>query len=148
MSPEELLNDELFRETVHAFNIKKFFTFKDQLFCHYKQRILDTSTKGITLTKHTLDNITVFDHTSLTQEEIDTLVDAKIKYDLNQYDYDKFSQIYRKIISENNNHVTKYDLLQVTPDLLHEIIHKNEVFISNLNSLYASNKILAELDAL
>lgn len=148
MSPEELLNDELFRETVHAFNIKKFFTFKDQLFCHYKQRVLDTTTKGITLTKHTIDTVTVYDHSTLTQDEIDTLVDAKIKYDLNQYDYDLFSQIYRKIISENNDNVTKYNLLYVTPDLLHEIIHKNEIFISNRNSLYTSNKILAELNAL
>lgn len=148
MTPEELLNDELFRESVHAFNIKKFFTFKDQLFCHYKQRVLDTLTKGITVTKHTIDNITVYDHSTLTQEEINTLVDAKIKYDLRQYDYDLFSNIYNKIISENNDHVTKYDLSQMTPDLLHEIIHKNEVFISNLNSLYASNKILTELNAL
>lgn len=148
MTPEELLNDELFRESVRAFNIKKFFTFKDKLFCHYKQRVLDTTTKGISVTKHTLDNITVYDNSTLTQEEINTLVDAKIKYDLRQYDYDLFSKIFSEIISENNEHIKKYDLSQITPDLLHEIINKNEVFIANLNSLYASNKILAELDAL
>lgn len=60
----------------------------------------------------------------------------------------KFNYFYSKIISENNDNIKKYDLSQLTPDLLHEIIHKNEVFIANLNSLYASNKILAELDAL
>lgn len=60
----------------------------------------------------------------------------------------KFNYFYCKIISENNDNIKKYDLSQLTPDLLHEIIHKNEVFIANLNSLYASNKILAELDVL
>ena len=148
MTPEELLNDEQFRKSVHAFNIEKFFTFKDQLFCHYKQRVLDTTTKGIPVTKHTIDKIIVFDHSTLTQNEINNLVDAKIKYDFQVIHYNTFSDFYRKIISENNDNITKYNLSQVTPDLLHEIIHKNEVFISNLNSLYTSNKILAELDAL
>lgn len=148
MTPEQLLSDEKFRESVHAFNITKFFNFKDKLFCHYNQSIFDTIEKRITISKHTIDTVTIYDYTNLTQDEIDNLVDAKIKYDFRHYDYDLFSKKFKNIISENNDNIKKYDLSQVTPDLLHEIINENEVFISNLNSLYASNKILAELDAL
>lgn len=148
MTPEQLLSDEKFRESTYAFNITKFFNFKDKLFCHYNRRILDTIEKRITISKHTIDTVTIYDYTSLSQDEIHNLIDAKIKYDFRYYNYNEYSKIYRKIISENNDNIKKYDLSQITPDLLHEIINKNEVFISNLNSLYASNKILAELDAL
>lgn len=105
-------------------------------------------TKRLIASKHKGNEITIYDYTTLTQKEINILVDAKIKYDFQVIQYNTFSDFYSKIISENNDKITKYDLSQLTPDLLHEIIHKNEVFISNLNSLYASNKILTELYAL
>lgn len=148
MTLDELVNDEVFRKASGMANFNKLYNVPERIFCHYKQRIVNSTSKLLTISKHTQNKITIYDYTNLAQDEINNLVNAKIKFDFRYYNYDKFSKIYNKIISENNDHVTKYDLSQMTPDLLHEIIHKNEVFIANLNSLYASNKILAELNAL
>lgn len=157
MTLDELLSDEVFRKATRIHNFNRLFLTADRAFCHYAEHIFGTVEKRITISKHTQTEITIYDYTSLSQDEIHNLIDAKIKYDLNQYDYNKyskindynkFSKIFSEIISENNEHIKKYDLSQITPDLLHEIINKNEVFIANLNSLYTSNKILAELDAL
>lgn len=148
MTLDELVNDKMWRDTVRMLNIVKLYSNKERIFCHYKQCILNTSTKLFTLSKHTKNKITIYDYTSLSQDEIHNLIDAKIKYDFRYYNYNKYSKIYRNIISEDNKNIKKYDLSQITPDFLHEIISKNEVFIANLNSLYSSNKILAELDAL
>lgn len=74
--------------------------------------------------KHKGNEITIYDYTTLTQDEINNLVDAKIKYDFQVIHYCTFSDFYSKIISENNEHIKKYDLSQITPDLLHEIINK------------------------
>lgn len=148
MTLDELLSDEVFRKATRIHNFNRLFLTADRAFCHYAEHIFGTVEKRITISKHTKTEITIYDYTSLSQDEIHNLIDAKIKYDFHYYNYDKYSKIYREIISENNEHIKKYDLSQITPDLLHEIINKNEVFIANLNSLYASNKILAELDAL
>lgn len=148
MTLDELVNDEVFRKASGMVNFIKLFDAPEQIFCNYKQHIVNYTTKLLSISKHIQNKITIYDYTTLTQDEINNLVDAKIKYDFRLYDYNKFSKIFSKIISENNDNIKKYNLSQVTPDLLHEIINKNEVFIANLNSLYASNKILTELNAL
>ena len=148
MTLDELVNDEVFRKASGMVNFNKLFNAPERIFCNYKQHIVNYTTKLLSISKHIQNKITIYDYTTLTQDEISKIVNAKIKYDFRLYDYNKFSKIFSKIISENNDNIKKYNLSQVTPDLLHEIINKNEVSISNLNSLYASNKILAELDAL
>ena len=148
MTLDELVNDEVFRKASGMVNFIKLFDAPEQIFCNYKQHIVNYTTKLLSISKYIQNEITIYDYTTLTQDEINNLVDAKIKYDFRLYDYNKFSKIFSKIISENNDNIKKYNLSQVTPDLLHEIINKNEVFIANLNSLYASNKILTERDAL
>lgn len=148
MTLDELVNDEVFRKASGMVNFNKLFDAPERIFCNYKQHIVNYTTKLLSISKHIQNKITIYDYTTLTQDEISKIVNAKIKYDFRLYDYNKFSKIFSKIISENNDNIKKYNLSQVTPDLLHEIINKNEVSISNLNSLYASNKILAELDAL
>lgn len=93
----------------------------------------------------------IVDYTHLTQEEINTLISAKIKYDIaheNNIIDDTFGETYRKIISVDNKNIKLISLSRLTSKQVTNLIHKNEVFIANLNSLYASNKILAELDAL
>lgn len=148
MTLDELVNDEVFRKASGMANFNKLYNVTERIFCHYKQRIVNSTSKLLSISKHTQNKITIYDYTNLTQDEISDIINAKIKYDFRLYNYNKFSKIFSNIISENNEHIKKYDLFQLTPNLLHEIINKNEVFISNLNSLYASNKILAELDAL
>ena len=151
MTLDELFSDTEFRKAACAFNDYTLTraAIKGKAFCYYRQRLFNnTLTKRFSISSHTKNKNTIYDYTTLTQNEINNLVDAKIKYDFQVIHYNTFSDFYNKIISENNNHIKKYDLSQLTPNLLHEIIHKNEVFIANLNSLYASNKILAELDAL
>lgn len=149
MTLDELLKDEVFCKAINSFD-KLFIHSANKIrFCHYKQRIFsNASSKLFSISGHRKNNITIYDYTSLTQQEIHNIIDAKIKYDYKGIKYDTFSLCYNNVISENNEHIKKYDLSQLTPELLHEIIYKNEVFISNLNSLYSSNKILAELDAL
>ena len=148
MTLDELVNDEVFRKASGTVNFIELFDAPERIFCNYKQHIVNYTTKLLSISKHIQNEITIYDYTTLTQDEISKIVNAKIKYDFRLYDYNKFSKIFSKIISENNDNIKKYNLSQVTPDLLHEIINKNEVFISNLNSLYASNKILTELNAL
>lgn len=151
MTLNELFSDTEFRKAACAFNDYTLTraAIKGKAFCYYRPRLFNnTLTKRFSISSHKKNENIIYDYTTLTQNEINNLVDAQIKYDFRIIDYNSFSIIYSKIISENNDHITKYDLSQITPDLLHEIIHKNEVFIANLNSLYASNKILAELDAL
>lgn len=150
MTLNELLSDTEFSKAVYNYNRNIFAKTTSLIwFCLYNQPAFNsTVTKRLIASKHKGNEITIYDYTTLTQKEINILVDAKIKYDFQVIQYNTFSDFYSKIISENNDKITKYDLSQLTPDLLHEIIHKNEVFISNLNSLYASNKILTELDAL
>ena len=148
MTLDELVNDEVFRKASGMVNFIKLFDAPERIFCNYEQHIVNCTTKLLSISKHIQNKITIYDYTTLTQDEISKIVNAKIKYDFRLYDYNKFSKIFSKIISENNDNIKKYNLSQVTPDLLHEIINKNEVFIANLNSLYASNKILTELNAL
>lgn len=148
MTLDELVNDEVFRKASGTVNFIELFDAPERIFCNYKQHIVNYTTKLLSISKHIQNEITIYDYTTLTQDEISKIVNAKIKYDFRLYDYNKFSKIFSKIISENNDNIKKYNLSQVTPDLLHEIINKNEVFIANLNSLYASNKILTELNAL
>lgn len=151
MTQEELLSDEVFRKAACAFNSYTLMraAIKGKAFCYYKQRLLNNIlTKRLSISSHTKNKTTIYDYTTLTQDEISKIISAKIKHEFRKIYYDEFSKIFSEIISENNEHIKKYDLSQITPDLLHEIINKNEVFIANLNSLYASNKILAELDAL
>lgn len=137
MTLGELFNDE----TVHT-HIRVFAHEHHPCYI-YKQTIcLHT----VYAARFTNNELVIYDYTTLTQDEINKLVDAKIKHDFRQHDC---TQIFNQILfSINNKHITKYALSQVTSDLLHEIINKNEVFISNVNSLYSSNKMLAELDAL
>ena len=150
MTLDELLSDTEFSKAAYTYNSNIHNTTSLARFCFYLQPAFNSvvTKRLIAISKHKGNEITIYDYTSLTQKEINNLVDAKIKYDFQVIHFNTFSDFYCKIISENNDHITKYDLSQITPDLLHEIIHKNEVFIANLNSLYASNKILAELDAL
>ena len=148
MTLDELVNDEVFCKASVMVNFNELFDAPERIFCNYKQHIVNYTTKLLSISKHIQNEITIYDYTTLTQDEISKIVNAKIKYDFRLYDYNKFSKIFSKIISENNDNIKKYNLSQVTPDLLHEIINKNEVFIANLNSLYASNKILTELNAL
>lgn len=151
MTLDELLSDEVFRKAACAFNSYPLMraAIKGKAFCYYRQRLLNNIlTKRLAISSHTKNKITIYDYTSLTQDELSKIISAKIKHEFRKIYYDEFSKIFSEIISENNEHIKKYDLSQITPDLLHEIINKNEVFIANLNSLYASNKILAELDAL
>lgn len=151
MTLDELLSDTEFSEAVYNYDSNKLAnTTSLTRVCFYQQYVFDSSmTKRlITISKHKGNEHTIYDYTSLTQNEINNLIDAKIKYDFHVIHYSTFLEFYSKIISENNEHIKKYNLSKLTPDLLHEIIHKNEVFIANLNSLYASNKILTELDAL
>jgi hypothetical protein len=150
MTLNELFSDTEFRKATRAFNDYTLtrVAIKGKAFCYYRQHLFDNTLTKFAISSHKKNENTIYDYTTLTQDEINNLVDAKIKYDFQVIHFNTFSDFYSKIISETNDHITKYNLSQVTPDLLHEIIHKNEVFIANLNSLYASNKILAELDAL
>ena len=150
MTQDELLSDTEFSKAAYTYNSNIHNTTSLARFCFYRQPVFNSApvNRLIAISKHKGNEITIYDYTSLTQKEINNLIDAKIKYDFQVISYNTFFDFYNKIISENNEHIKKYNLSQITPDLLHEIIHKNEVFISNLNSFYASNKILTELDAL
>ena len=58
-----------------------------------------------------------------------------------------FDVLFRGTNKENK--LLKYhNLNDLTPRRAQNIINKNLIFINNINSLYASNKILAELNAL
>lgn len=149
MTLEELLNDEVFSKAVYMYKCRDdIITSEEQVRMHGKQHVFDMLDTRLCFANCIKRNVTIYDYSSLTQIEIHNLTDAKIKYDFCLINYNKFSHVVTHIMSDNNDNIKKYDLSQMTPELLHEIIHKNEVFISNLNSLYSSNKILAELDAL
>lgn len=95
------------------------------------------------------------DYTHIPQSEIDKVISAKIKYDISDKSvlsrvgaFNDFDNTYASIFRSENTHIKFIDITTLTSRQVTNLIHKNEVFISNLNSLYASNKILAELDAL
>lgn len=97
----------------------------------------------------------IVDYTHIPQSDIDKVISAKIKYDLSDKSilsrvgaFNDFDDTYASIFRTENKNIKFVDLNTLTSRQATNLIHKNEVFIANLNSLYASNKILAELDAL
>ena len=125
---------------------------------YFNTNVLNCSNKFFTCLIHdiTLTNsYKIVDYTHIPQSEIDKVISAKIKYDLSNKSilsrvgaFNDFDDTYASIFRTENKHIKFIDLSTLTSRKATNLIHKNEVFISNLNSLYASNKILAELDAL
>lgn len=100
----------------------------------------------------------LIDYTTLSQKDISNLICAKIELDLSEKDiltykskHGKVENIFDVLFRGTNkeNKLLKYhNLNDLTPRRAQNIINKNLIFINNINSLYASNKILAELNAL
>lgn len=81
MTQYELLNNEVFREAAVALNDYQLnhAKFREHTYCYYKQRIFNnTSTKLFSITGYRDNIITIYDYTSLTQQEIHSLIDAKL----------------------------------------------------------------------
>lgn len=112
MTLNELLYDTEFSKAVYNYNRNIFAKTTSLIrFCLYNQPAFNsTVTKRLIASKHKCNEITIYDYTTLTQKEINILVDAKIKYDFQVIHYCTFSDFYCKIISENNDNIKKYDL--------------------------------------
>ena len=127
-------------------------------YTYFNTNVLNCSNKFFTCLIHdiTLTNsYKIVDYTHIPQSEIDKVISAKIKYDLSDKSvlsrvgsFHDFDNAYGCTFSIENKNIKFVDLSTLTSRQATNLIHKNEVFIANLNSLYASNKILAELDAL
>lgn len=127
-------------------------------YTYFNTNVLNCTNKMFTCLIHdiTLTNsYKIVDYTHIPQSDIDKVISAKIKYDLSNKSilsrvsaYNDFDNAYGCTFSTENKHIKFVDISTLTSRQATNLIHKNEVFIANLNSLYASNKILAELDAL
>lgn len=125
---------------------------------YFSTNVLNCSNKFVTCLIHdiTLTNsYKIVDYTHIPQSEIDKVISAKIKYDLSDKSilsrvnaFNDFDNTYDSVFRTENKHIKFVDISTLTSRQATNLIHKNEVFIANLNSLYSSNKILAELDAL
>lgn len=141
MTLDELLSDKTFLNTAYRIGTHS------QNYYYTNNNFMRTFMYCAIVNK--LRNTAVlYDYTPLIQDEINALINTQLKYDFFHISYDTYYNSVTAILMNSRACVRKYALSDLTPDLLHEIIHKNEVFIANLNSLYASNKILYELDAL
>ena len=127
-------------------------------YTYFSANMLNCSNKFFTCLIHDINvanSYKIVDYTHIPQSDIDKVISAKIKYDLSDKSvlsrvgsFNDFDNTYRSIFCEGNKNIKFVDLSTLTSRQATNLIHKNEVFIANLNSLYASNKILAELDAL
>lgn len=127
-------------------------------YTYFSTNMLNCSNKMFTCLIHdiTLTNsYKIVDYTHIPQSDIDKVISAKIKYDLSDKSilsrvgtFHDFDNMYVSIFRTENKNIKFVDISTLTSRRATNLIHKNEVFIANLNSLYASNKILAELDAL
>jgi len=127
-------------------------------YTYFDAKILDSSNKFFTCLIHDINvanSYKIVDYTKIPQSQIDKVISAKIKYDLSDksvlsrvYASNDFDNTYADIFRSENKNIKFIDLNTLTPRRAVNIINKNLVFIANLNSLYTSNKILAELDAL
>ena len=127
-------------------------------YTYFSTNMLNCSNKFFTCLIHdiTLTNsYKIVDYTHIPQSDIDKVISAKIKYDLSDKSvlsrfgaFLNFDNAYGCTFSTENKNIKFVDISTLTSRQATNLIHKNEVFIANLNSLYASNKILAELDAL
>lgn len=125
---------------------------------YFSANILNSANKMFTCLVHDItlaNSYKIVDYTHIPQSEIDKVISTKIKYDLSDKSvlsrvnaFNDFDNTYTDIFSTENKNIKFIDINTLTSRKAANLIHKNEVFISNLNSLYASNKILAELDAL
>ena len=125
---------------------------------YFNTNILDSANKFFTCLIHDINvanSYKIVDYTKIPQSQIDKVISAKIKYDLSDksvlsrvYASNDFDNTYADIFRLENKNIKFIDLNTLTPRRVANIINKNLVFIANLNSLYTSNKILAELDAL
>lgn len=79
MTVEELVNDEVFRKAVRMANFNRLFNVTERIFCHYKQHIVNSTSKLLSISKHTQNKITIYDYTNITQDEISRIVSAKNK---------------------------------------------------------------------
>lgn len=141
MTLDELLSDETFLNTacrIGTLSQNYYYTnnnfMRTFIYCAIVNKLRNTAI--------------LYDYTPLTQDEINALISIQLKYDFFHIDYDTYYNSVTAILTNSRACVRKYALSDLTPDLLHEIIHKNEVFIANLNSQYSSAKILYELNAL
>lgn len=121
-------------------------------YTYYDNSVLDLTWRRLTcLIHYQTKRDYIVDYTHLTQKEISELISARIKYEdakKNNIIDDAFGETYRKIISIDNKNIKLNSLSRLSSRQVTNIIKKNLIFINNLNSLYSSNKILAELDAL
>ena len=127
-------------------------------YTYFNTNVLNCSNKFFTCLIHDItltSSYKIVDYTHIPQSEIDKVIYAKIKYDLSDKSvlsrvgsFHDFDNAYGCTFSIENKNIKFVDLSTLTSRQATNLIHKNEVFIANLNSLYASNKILAELDAL
>lgn len=127
-------------------------------YTYFSANMLNCTNKFCTCLIHDINvanSYKIVDYTHIPQSDIDKVISAKIRYDLSDKSvlsrvgsFNDFDNAYGCIFSTQNTHIKFVDLSTLTSRQATNLIHKNEVFIANLNSLYASNKILAELDAL
>ena len=127
-------------------------------YTYFSANMLNCTNKFCTCLIHDINvanSYKIVDYTNIPQSEIDRVISAKIKYDLSGKSvlsrvgsFNDFDNAYGCTFSTQNKNIKFVDLSTLTSRQVTNLIHKNEVFIANLNSLYASNKILAELDAL
>lgn len=127
-------------------------------YTYFDTNMLNSANKFITCLVHDINvanSYKLVDYTRIPQSDIDKVISAKIRYDLSDKTvlsrfnaFNDFDNTYADIFRSENKNIKFVDITTLTSRQVTNLIHKNEVFISNLNSLYASNKILAELDAL
>lgn len=125
---------------------------------YFNANILNSANKFITCLYRDINvanSYKIVDYTHIPQSDIDKVISAKIRYDLSDKSvlsrvgaFNDFDDTYASIFRSENKNIKFVDITTLTSRKAANLIHKNEVFIANLNSLYASNKILAELDAL
>ena len=127
-------------------------------YTYFSANMLNCTNKFCTCLIHDI-NVTnsykIVNYTHIPQSDIDKVISAKIKYDLSDKSvlsrvssFNDFDNTYGCIFSTQNTHIKFVGISTLTSRQATNLIHKNEVFIANLNSLYASNKILTELNAL
>lgn len=124
---------------------------------YFSANTLNCTNKVFTCLIHDINvanSYKIVDYTHIPQSEIDKVISAKIKYDLSDSVisrvglYINFVNTYTSVFRTENKNIKFIDISKLTSRQATNLIRKNEVFIANLNSLYSSNKILAELDVL
>lgn len=127
-------------------------------YTYFDVHILNCTNKFFSCLYHDINVANLYkivDYTHIPQSEINQVISAKIKYDLSDNTVlsrrgalDDFNNTYDSIFRSENTHIKFIDITTLTSRQITNLIKKNLVFIHNLNTLYASNKILAELGAL